>query len=159
MHLAQLKMLLKDRQTPARLFLSYLPYGRQDKEISNNATFAQYALLKLFMALDFEEVICLDPHSSFMQERLVGFTPTYPIDQLARVMEITKTDVVCYPDRGAREKYSRVYESLIKNFIYGEKVRDQSTGFIKNYELITNGVDLNNKNVLIVTIFVMAALP
>jgi ribose-phosphate pyrophosphokinase len=46
--------------------------------------------------------------------------------------------MICYPDKGAVSKYSEIYAFGLGTPIYGEKVRDQSTGNITSYQLIGN---------------------
>jgi len=143
-HLAQLKMLLQSRGIRASLDLPYLPYGRQDKEISNTSTFALRAFAHSINALSFEDVTICDPHSETALELIRFSHDYYPKDQLEEVILDTKTTLVCYPDKGALNKYSKLYNYP---YIHGEKVRDQLTGNITSYKVVG---DPAGKNVLIV---------
>jgi ribose-phosphate pyrophosphokinase len=144
MQLAQLKSLIDAKGFSSSLRLPYLPYGRQDKEVGNNATFALYPFADLLNSLAFDEVIIHDPHSHIALGLILNSRAVYPIqDVMSRVQELS-TDLIAYPDKGALTKYSKKYEFP---YVYGEKVRDQATGNILSYELIGTGV--YNKNILI----------
>lgn len=146
LHVAQLKDLLDARGIAATLRLTYLPYGRQDKALSNNATFALTTFARLLNSLRFYEVVIHDPHSSMALHLINNSRPQYPKAQIKQVLADCEIDMVCYPDAGALEKYSNTYE-LDRPVIHGEKVRDQSTGNILSYQLVG---DPKDRNVLIV---------
>lgn len=146
MHVAQLKLLIKATNPFAcvNLHIPYLPYARQDKEVSNESTFALRAFAKQVDAMDFDFVHVIDPHSPIAKEEIGGLVVTYPKDQLVNAKNLTNADEVCYPDNGARNKYTMIYDS---RYLYGEKVRDQATGQITRYELHGNA---KGKSILIV---------
>jgi ribose-phosphate pyrophosphokinase len=144
LQLAQLKDLLDLRSIEATLELPYLPYGRQDKPVDNDATFALRTFAKLVNSLKFKAVTIHDPHSQIALQLIDRSVAIYPAKAVHGVFAEV-ADLVCYPDKGARTKYSEIYSDL--PYIYGEKVRDQSTGRITNYELIGNP---KGKRVLIV---------
>jgi ribose-phosphate pyrophosphokinase len=145
--LAQLKQLLDEKRFKATLRISYLPYGRQDKEVSNDATFALRTFNKYLNFMDWEEIIIMDPHSSLTKDYVRFVKDVYPIEEIKKTIALTKADMICYPDKGAVSKYSEIYAFGLGTPIYGEKVRDQSTGNITSYKLIGNPKD---RSVLIV---------
>lgn len=148
LQLAQLKDLLDSQNFIASLMLDYLPYGRQDKEISNTTTFALRTFAKLLNTLGFDEVVIQDPHSEIALDLIVKSRAIYPKKVLENVIFNSKITMACYPDKGAVTKYSKVYKELIGDaYIYGEKVRDQLTGNITSYEIVGNP---HGENVLIV---------
>lgn len=144
LHVAQLKTLLDSMNTVSGLVLTYLPYGRQDKEVDNNATFALRTFANLLNSLNFDAVTIEDPHSSIATDLIKFSIARYPQKTIDKVLTLTDTNWVCYPDKGATKKYTEIYKYP---HIYGEKVRDQLTGNITNYELIGNPKD---KNILII---------
>lgn len=148
MHLAQLKRLLdiECAQSDSRtcLYLPYLPYGRQDKPISNETTFALRVFAGLLNSLGFYLVEILDPHSDVAIEVINHCIPKYPRRQLEHVGKVLESHLVCYPDEGARSKYTQIYDFP---YIAGEKIRDQSTGYISHYALTG---DPRNSSVLII---------
>lgn len=146
LHLAQLADLLYDYGFKLILRLPYLPYARQDKEISNTSTFALRTFSRLLNSLYFKEVIISDPHSELALRLINNSRAIYNNEHVENLIKHTNSDVMCFPDKGARSKYSKLYSGKIK-YIHGDKVRDQLTGHITNYELIG---DPSGKNVLIV---------
>lgn len=147
MHIAQLKMLLTRRGFTSTLRLKYLPYGRQDKPVSNDATFALHAFAHVLNSLMFEEVVIHDPHSSVAVDLIRNSRAEYAFLQINRIIEETKPETFCYPDKGAVSKYSELPFLRSFRFIYGEKVRDQLTGYITSYQVIG---DAKDKKVLII---------
>lgn len=144
MHLAQIKDLLKRYQLDVSLNLIYLPYGRQDKEISNSSTFALHTFAHLLNSLNFDIIRIQDPHSYIATTLIKNSIPYYPDKIITKILLSTNSDLVTYPDKGAHEKYSKIYDY---EYIYGEKVRDQSTGNINSYKLIGSPL---NRNILII---------
>lgn len=151
LQLAQLKNLLDRKGFGAALRIRYLPYGRQDKEVSNEATFALRTFASLLNTLGFEEIIIMDPHSLVAIDLIVNSRAEYPIEQVMGVAFEMGADLFCYPDKGAVSKYTggddvqkEIYDYPC---VYGEKVRDQLTGNILSYQLIG---DVKDKKVLIV---------
>lgn len=144
LQLAQLKTLLDAKGVRATLKLPYLPYGRQDKEVSNHNTFALRTFARLLNTLEFDQVTIHDPHSQTALDLIERSVAVYPTEEVYRVFSET-ADLICYPDAGARTKYAEVYAGL--PFIYGEKVRHQESGRITDYRLAGNPA---GKRILIV---------
>jgi len=144
MQLAQLKNLLDVKGVKVYLRLKYLPYARQDKKISNETTFALLSFARLLNSLRFEKVYCLDPHSEVAELVIERFEPYYPVADIVILKKLEKIDALCYPDSGAVKKYGKMFGG---NYLYGDKVRNQETGYIESYKL--NG-DPKGKRILIV---------
>lgn len=146
-HIAQLKHLL-DTYGVDRVYLhiEYLPYGRQDKWIKNDSTFALHTFAAMLNSLHFTEVFIMDPHSKVAIQLIKKSTAVYPHGPLLRAIKATGSDMVCYPDNGALTKYVGIYKNDLP-YIYGEKVRDQASGNILYYELLG---ECEDKIVLIV---------
>jgi len=145
LHLAQLKTLLDKNNVKANLHLTYLPYGRQDKEVSNTTTFALTTFANLLNTLNFEKIFITDPHSNVALDLIKNTQALQPISKVVKVFNKTNTDIICFPDKGALNKYKTIYNTW--PMIYGEKVRNQLTGNIEKYKLIG---ECKDKNVLIV---------
>lgn len=133
LHLAQLKALLDVYKKPTQLHIRYLPYGRQDKEVANEATFALRPFAQLLNSMGFDEVTIDDPHSSVALSLIHKSRAIYPVEQVQKIIKLTGADLVCYPDKGARTRYSAIYQF---DSIYGEKVRDQLTGQITACDVV-----------------------
>lgn len=144
MHLAQLKNLLDHYKKQVSLRLNYLPYARQDKGIDNFSTFALTTFASLLNQLNFKEITIVDPHSNVALDLIHNSKALYPISDVEKVMQLTNSNLLCYPDKGAVSKYTTIYNHP---HIFGEKVRDQLTGNILLYQIIGNSQD---KTVLIV---------
>lgn len=144
LHLAQLKALLDNSVSETYLKIKYLPYGRQDKFVSNNATFALLPFAKLLNSLKFNTIEIVDPHSNIALVVIDNSFASYPRELINTVRVLTNTDIYCYPDKGAVTKYTKIYDMP---HIYGNKVRDQLTGFITSYEVVG---ECKDKKVLIV---------
>lgn len=147
LHLAQLKTLLDEYHVSAVLDITYLPYGRQDKDVTNHSTFALHTFAKLLNSLNFTDVLLTDPHSEKASDLINNVITYYPTIEIAHAINACQTDLICYPDNGALKKYTS-FEDLTKfPSIYASKIRDATTGNI--LELQLHG-DPRNKNILIV---------
>lgn len=144
LQLAQLKDLLDLHNFQTTLRIKYLPFARQDKEVSNKTTFALRSFAKLLNTLKFDEVLIYDPHSTVATDLIENSRAYYPKVEIQKVVDLTQSDLVCYPDKGAVSKYTKIYDYP---HVYGEKVRDQLTGNILSYTLVG---ECAGKNVLIV---------
>lgn len=138
MHLAQLKNLLDTYLVEASLTMTYLPYGRQDKSIGNNSTYALISFSRLLNSLQFTRVFVLDAHSYVAKELINNFQNIPPHEYVYKLRDLLKPDHYCYPDKGAVEKYAGTLGHV---YLYGDKLRDQYTGNILKYNLIGNPQD------------------
>lgn len=130
MHLAQLKDLL-DVQffSEVVLELPYLPYARQDKEITNESTFALYPFALLLNSLRFSEVQVVDPHNLRLSKHLIN-NLNYSRPDVNSWLKLLKAKPV-YPDAGALKRYDADPKSL-----HCEKVREPLTGAITGIKVI-----------------------
>lgn len=121
-HLAQLKDLLDaELVEQVSLHISYLPYARQDKPVSNSTTFALSTFAKLLNSLNFTEVTFDDVHSRKAVQLVNRSKDKAPyVSKLVRENDFN----VCYPDEGARERY----ELMGKARVVLKKERNQLTG-------------------------------
>lgn len=145
-HLWQLVDLLHEEGNRYRvLHLGYLPYGRQDKNLTNSQTFALRSFAELINLMRFNSVICLDPHSGVAENLIRNFSPIYAVADAVRALIETKSDIICFPDAGARDKYAELFGETPR--VHAHKVRDQSTGELTFRNIIG---DVKDKNILIV---------
>lgn len=143
MHIAQLRDLFEQHGIYTALHMMYLPYGRQDKAISNNKTFALETFSRLINAMNFDRVSVLDPHSR-MCELIDRIQIVEPTEYINRAIEACSPTLICYPDRGARSRY----ESTVSfKSIHAAKTRNQQTGEIEGLKLMG---DPSSEKVLIV---------
>jgi ribose-phosphate pyrophosphokinase len=132
--LNQLLALLKKYEvTVTELYIPYLPYARQDKAVSNDATFSREVFLNM---LDRElpfKITSLDIHSP--SDKIINITPE---KHILHALCAFKPSVIVYPDEGARLRYSklRCLENCAAMII--SKTRDQKTGEITGLTTKTN---------------------
>lgn len=128
-HIIQLGYLMQLHWHHVSLSMPFMPYGRQDKAIANDATFARNVIVKI-LRMVYHNLFTLDNHSLdiFVQSSKPDLKPTF----LA-----CKPDLVCFPDEGASK---RGYETFYCNKIILEKDRDQLTGEIKGLKFTDSGV-------------------
>lgn len=121
-HLIQLLNYLIDDYTPTALVCPWMPYGRQDKNVDNNQTFALTCLLD---SLNVTKFVTFDNHGNNSRIHSISAIPI--------IKELLKNyDVACYPDAGAKTRY---YDGPSFPTVYCEKVRNQLTGQIEGLKL------------------------
>ncbi len=131
------------------LDVPYLPYARQDKEISNTTTFSLSTFAKIINTLQFDRVISFDVHSKKAKELIRNFESVKPFKFHIDTFSKFKPDYIFYPDSGAYLRYCG--NGMTEIVFYGEKVRNQQTGKIESYKLLNlNYFPLEGKRVLIV---------
>lgn len=123
--------------------IPYLPYARQDKDISNSSCFGLTTFLNVFRSQsNAGRITIFDPHSSNLLRLYFSLGMTI---LLPRISKLAKGyDYVCFPDAGASKRYPHSLPTLV-----GNKVRDQETGWITSYELDSED-NLTDKKVLVV---------
>lgn len=114
---------------PTHLELTYLPYGRQDKPISNDATYGLHTFIRVLGLCGFSTIRVHDPHSAVILTALPQCTAIYPVTQVEAAISTTAATAIAYPDAGAVRKYASIYETACV-VLTGHKVRDQQTGII-----------------------------
>lgn len=129
------------------LHIPFLPYARQDKNISNETTFNLHILAELLNLANFNLVTAVDVHNpEFCKEWIKNFQNIEVNDLIKKSLDYITTDNILFPDAGAENRYG--YTGL--GTICCSKVRDQQTGRITRHE-INNHFDLKRmKRVLIV---------
>ena len=142
-HLYQLSQLLNCINNRI-LHIPYLPYARQDKDISNDTTFALYPFTKILNMCCFDKVIITDPHSNKSLKLIKNSIAVFPEKEVFKTFHDLNHDWVCYPDKGAKEKYKHIYDLP---FISAYKERNQLTGNILSINVYG---DCKDKTILIV---------
>lgn len=145
MHLLQLFDLLTDLPY---VVIPYMPYARQDKEISNTTTFAQRTFVALMEQFFPSLVITFDIHSDHNFHPLlnapgISLINVSPLPAIMQVIERDQPDMIIYPDSGAYERL----KGLNQPFTTLQKERDPLTGHIHHMRC---PMDLNGQSVLLV---------
>ena len=114
---------------PMHLALTYLPYGRQDKAIGNEATFGLQSFIRVLRLCAFDSITVMDPHSQVVMDALPHCQAIYPHAQVTAAIHDTQATAIAYPDVGAVRKYTAIYQTDCR-IISGRKVRNQQTGVL-----------------------------
>lgn len=149
MTLYHLNLLLEKISNKTKyLCIPFLPYSRQDKDISNESTFGLQCLAGMLNRMYYwDKIVTFDVHSeNAIQwiDRLVSYNLSY---ELLLEQEKIVYDYYILPDKGAFDRYSPLLDSA--KCLYGNKVRNQSTGKIESYTL-SSSVSLKNKRCLVI---------
>ena len=132
-HLAQLCDLLQSKGLEVdNLHIPYFPYARQDKEVSNNTTFAKSTFMKLLNNLPgIRGISSVDIHSNNFNPSKFHWDNT-PFCQITQVYSQSEATMICFPDTGASIRYNNLPKYAgSRKFCSMSKERDQDTGYIK----------------------------
>lgn len=140
---------------PIELDMPYIPNARQDRVKNPEDVFTLKYFAELLNGLELDNVIVLDPHSNVSEaliNNLVVLKPTVYIRSAVRDMRDSHgvnldNLLMFYPDEGAAKRYSNL---VGHPYAYGVKKRDWETGKIVGLNVVDNGNDLRNKDILIV---------
>lgn len=137
------------------LEIPYLPYARQDKDISNTSTWALHSFAKMINAMKLDGVSAYDVHNKEITNILIErFTNKDPKHFLSHLNNLSP-NAILFPDAGAKSRYYRYLGPFFRNhhcnYWIGQKNRDPLTGTITNYEIDLNGSnDILRKDVVII---------
>lgn len=109
------------------LYIPYLPYGRQDKDISNQSTFAKAVFLEILLKEHVGKVTTLDAHSYHPDIESI-----YPEKYIDNAIIDSEADFIVFPDAGAKIRYNSI--TADEPFLVLDKVRNQLTGNIVGLE-------------------------
>lgn len=130
--LYSLKMLLR-KDANIHLHIPYLPYARQDKQISNHNTFNLQILASLLNHIKFDHITSVDVHNNFTTENLINNFENINVDHIHdNLITKYKPDFVVFPDNGAYSRYSFSITNTPK--ITFLKKRNQETGEIIGFD-------------------------
>lgn len=138
---------------PINLFMPYVPYSRQDRACNEGEAFSLGVFANLINSQKYNSVTICDPHSDVSPALFHNVRVISNMEIIANwkklCLEITKPDVTFIsPDAGANKKTSVLAkEAGHKEFIRADKLRDLSTGQIK--ETIVYADDLTDKTIVI----------
>lgn len=144
-HIAQLRDLLDSttgQQVKVSLHMPFLPYGRQDKSIDNNNTFARRTFMSLITSMRFIKISTLDSHSPCN-----NVSDIFPESEIDRAFDLVNPSLICFPDTGAKKRYGKFFGKFPNCSL--TKERDQSTGYIKNL-FLNELVNIKDESVLII---------
>ena len=148
-HLQQIVDLIKYARVPClvNLYIPYLPYGRQDKDISNTTTFALHSFAKIINNMYFDKVETIDAHSNIASTLINNFVSHSPDTSILDTLGCLSVNSIAFPDKGACDRYRDLECLQGCDVIIGHKERCQSTGYITSYNIEGN---VKGNNVLMV---------
>lgn len=118
------------------LYMPFLPYGRQDKPVSNKNTFSLRVFAELINNLDPFTVTTIDAHNPQETHRLFQKMETVgPGHFQLRARDASGCATLVYPDESAFLKYDRFHKNSGISYIVFEKVREQLTGNIMRHQI------------------------
>ena len=130
------------------LFMNYIPHARQDRVKKREDVFTLKYFSEIINSMGFDKVYVLDPHSSVSEALIDNLVINNGKDKIRQVIdELIISPIVYYPDNGAYKKYS---DFINMPSCYGVKNRDWSTGKILGLDVITNGIDIKDKTILMI---------
>lgn len=147
---------IKDKNSKASvdLLLNYVPNARMDR-VHKNDVFTLKWFAEVINWLGFDNVYALDVHSNVslgLIDRIRTCNLYHIIhtilDNIRENVDSIDDLIIYFPDDGAMKRYIELFKQF--KMCYGSKKRDWDTGKILNLEVVTNGVDLKGKNVLMV---------
>lgn len=143
----------KEPESKVSLIMLYCPYSRMDREI-NNQLFSMKYFADILSTLELDSVVVLDPHSKvcvdLLKEHGLNVIEACLKSYILKVIDDFQPDYICYPDKGAYNKYPDLLSGINIPYFYAEKTRDLSNkGKIIGYELV-DAPDLKDKKVLII---------
>ncbi len=143
-HVCQLARLVNEEVTDVGVIIApYLPYARQDKSVANGQSFALETMKRILNGAGIHRIITFDAHSK--SNNVVSLSP------VEFHKSIFNHDVVCFPDKGAAERYGNADAFGNAPIIHCEKIRNQATGEITGLKVVGATPDLlTDKRVLIV---------
>lgn len=131
------------------LFMPYIPNARMDRVKNDDEVFTLKYFCDFINSLNFTGIYVLDAHSDVSVALLNNCINYNPKDYIKDAIKQISNDIVLYfPDAGAAKRYSDLFPELM--YCYGEKKRDWKSGKILGLEIRNNGIDLNDKMVLMI---------
>ena len=134
-----------------QLNMPYIPHARMDRVKSRKEVFTLKYFAQVINSLNFCQVFTIDAHSNVSEaliDRIVNVDPSEIINKILDKFE--STPVIYFPDAGAYKRYSGLECFKNVNMVYGEKIRNWETHRIEGLNIVTNGVDLKDKYVIMI---------
>lgn len=124
--LLSLRVLLLEKCN-VHLHIPYLPYARQDKNVSNTTTFNLYIFSAILNQGNFNLVTSVDVHNPNITKNLINnFRNLVVTNLIEKSKSYIPTDNLLFPDNGAESRYGFTGLGTISCY----KERDQTTGQI-----------------------------
>ena len=129
--------------------MPYVPNGRMDRVKKDTEVFTLKYFAQMINQMHFKTVKVLDPHSHVLEallHRVVIESPRKYIEKTIESIKKVSPDLVLYfPDEGAMKRYSHMFSLP---FCYGLKKRNWENGEILGICVVTQGIDIREKNIV-----------
>lgn len=135
--------------TTIHLIIDHLPYGRQDKKVSNAETFALRTFARIINLLEFDKIFTYDAHSSVASELINNLVDTFPIEEINKSYSESDATCILLPDDGAMKRYGPRLQEEGYTVYCCDKTRDQETGFITEFKVLSDN-DFSKERILVV---------
>ena len=141
--LLSLRKLLPEDKYTWDLHIPYLPYARQDKDVSNTSTFNLSVIADLINSLDCRKVTSVDVHNPDQTGRLINNFENVEVAELHKLLvRQNEVDYMVFGDNSASLRYRS--ESTAAAIVC-DKEREPLTGNIIGHK-ITFASKLENKS-------------
>lgn len=137
------------------LIIPYIPYARQDSVCAEGEAFSLKVFSTMINAMNFLNVICLDPHSDVSKALINNISVVRPNMYIINsLLEIGNHDtIIISPDSGANKKIHGIVQDIQRSALFGDvvscdKIRDRQTGLLSGFQVFKD--DLEGKPCLIV---------
>lgn len=130
------------------LNMPYCPHARMDRIKKDEDTFTLKYFCEIINSLNFDKVYIEDIHSPValaLLENVINLSPITKINYIINSLK-DKDLLLFFPDEGAMKRYA---DELNKEYAFGIKKRDWSSGKILGLELMNKDL-VENRNVLII---------
>lgn len=127
------------------LSMMFFPYARQDKEITNESTFALHTFCAVLRALELSYIETQDVHN-FSSVSAYGLNvKNYTSEpEIRDTIGCCNTDTIVYPDFGAYKRYKEYSLGSKIQATRADKVRDAATGAITSITLEDTSGEFGN---------------
>lgn len=133
--LLSLREILPEHEYTWDLHIPYLPYARQDKDVSNTSTFNLKVFAGLINSLTCRKVTAVDAHNPEATKKLIFSFENVEVTELHKlIVTETRPDFIVFPDLGAKNRYFRNGVAHLPRLIC-YKERDQLTGNITGHTM------------------------
>lgn len=137
------------------LNMPYIPNARMDRVVNDDEVFTLKYFCDFINWLNFDIVYTLDAHSNVSTALLNNCKNESPKSYIDKVIadnfleDISLNNfVLFFPDEGCVKRLSKLFPMY--NWISSQKRRGWKTGNILGLDVITNGIDLTEKTILMV---------
>ena len=151
LEISELYYLVRHLQSMYHLSLNLnMPYvnsARMDRYKEKSECFTLKYFCEFINNLNFNKITIFDPHSRVSQALLNNVEVEMPTDLILSLLKRLPDATLCFPDTGAQEKYSRLFNDIY--FAFGVKDREWSSQKIKSLQIMGAKHQISGHNILL----------